>query len=213
MSRIPALADAPEQPVALDHVLHGERRRAGDRVAEVGVAVLEEAAAPRHRVDDPFLGQHGADRLVAAAQPLRDHQEVGHDTVLLAGVQRAGAAHPAHHLVQDQQAPVPVADLAHRLEVPGHRRQHAGRRAADGLGDERDHLVRADPLHRRVELGGEPRSVGLRGLVVPLLAVGVAGRDVLDVDQAAARTAGGATRCRRRRARPACCRGSSAAAR
>ena len=41
----------------------------------------------------------------------------GHDAFLLAGVQRAGAAHAAHHLVQDQQHAVAIADLANGREV------------------------------------------------------------------------------------------------
>ena len=102
-----------EQAVALDHLLHRQRRGAGHRVAEVGVAVLEEAAASRDRVDDARLRQHRADRLVAAAQALGDGHQVGHHAFLLAGVQRAGAAHAAHHLVEDQQHAVAVADLAH----------------------------------------------------------------------------------------------------
>jgi hypothetical protein len=38
--------------------------------------------------------------------------DVGRDAFLLAGVQRAAAAHAAHHLVEDQQHAVAVADLA-----------------------------------------------------------------------------------------------------
>ena len=53
----------------------------------------------------------------AAAQALGHGDQVGHHTFLLAGMQGAGAAHAAHHLVEDQQHAVAVADLAHRLEV------------------------------------------------------------------------------------------------
>ena len=59
------------------------------------------------------LREHRADRLVAAAEALGDRQQVGHDAFLLAGVQRAGAAHAAHHLVEDQQDAVAVAQFAH----------------------------------------------------------------------------------------------------
>ena len=68
-SRAPLSRTRGQQSVALDHLLHGERRGASHRVTEVRVAVLEEAAALRHRIDDSSLRQHGADRLVAAAQP------------------------------------------------------------------------------------------------------------------------------------------------
>jgi hypothetical protein len=37
----------------------------------------------------------------------------GDHALLLAGVQRAGAAHAAHHLVEDQQHAVAIAHLAH----------------------------------------------------------------------------------------------------
>ena len=71
-SRPPSDLHRVEQAIALDHLLHGERRGACDRVAEVRVAVLEEAAAAVERLDDPLLDQHRADRLVAAAQPFGD---------------------------------------------------------------------------------------------------------------------------------------------
>jgi adenosylmethionine-8-amino-7-oxononanoate aminotransferase len=41
-------------------------------------------------------------------------------------VQRAGAAHAAHHLVQNQQNAVAVAKFTNRLEITRHRGQHAG---------------------------------------------------------------------------------------
>ncbi len=172
-----------QQVVALDHALHRERGRAGDRVTEVGVAVLEEAAARAHRVDDLLLREHGADRLEAAAQALGDRDQIRDDAFLRARVQRPRATHPAHHLVEDEQHAVPVADLPHRLEVTGHRYQHAGRRPADSLGDEGEHGVRACRDDRLLELGGEPPTVVLRRLVVPLVAVGIARCDVGDVDQ------------------------------
>src|SRR5437867_1783093 len=38
-----------EEAVALDDFLHGERRRASDRMPEIGVPVLKESSARRHR--------------------------------------------------------------------------------------------------------------------------------------------------------------------
>ena len=140
--------------------------------------VLEEPAAGRHRLDDLVLRQDRADRLVAAAQALGDRHQVGDDALLLAGVERAGAAHAAHHLVEDQQHAVSVAHLAHRLEVARHRHQHAGRRAADRLGDERDHGLGPERLQRGLEFGGQAQAVGFGGLVGELLAVRVARREV-----------------------------------
>ena len=88
--------------------------------------------------------QHRADRLVAAAKSLGDRDQVRRNALLFAGVQRAGAAHAAHHLVEDQQHAVAVADRADALEIVGDRRHRAGGRADHGLGHERDHLVGAE---------------------------------------------------------------------
>src|SRR5690606_15284522 len=60
-----AAAHLREQPVALDHLLDGERRRARGGMTEVGVAMLEKAAALAHGVDDPFLRENRSDGLVA----------------------------------------------------------------------------------------------------------------------------------------------------
>jgi hypothetical protein len=105
------------------------------------------------------LRQHRADRLVAAAQALGDGHQVGHHALLLAGVQGAGAAHAAHHLVQDQQHAVAVAHLAHRLEVARHRHQHAGGGAAHGFGDEGEHLAGPDAADRLVQFARQALAV------------------------------------------------------
>ena len=49
----------------------------------------------------------------------------GASLLLLAGVQRAGAAHAAHDLVEDQQHAVAIADRADALEIVGDRRHRA----------------------------------------------------------------------------------------
>ncbi len=55
---------------------------------------------------------------IAAAEALGDRpSRSGADALLLAGMQRAGAAHAAHHLVEDQQHAMAVADLADALEI------------------------------------------------------------------------------------------------
>ena len=135
------------------------------------------------RLDDALLDQDAADRLIAASEALGDGDEVGHDALLLDGVERAGAAHAAHHLVGDEEDAVPVADLAHALEVAGHRRHGTLGRAADSLGAEGDHAARADAMHRLFELAAEPIAVGLGRLVALAVAVFVARRDVRHVDQ------------------------------
>ena len=177
------LAHLGQQAVALDHLLHRQRGRTGHGVTQVGVAVLEEAAAGAHGLHHPALGQHRADGLVAAAQALGDGHQVGHHAFLLAGVQRAGAAHAAHHLVQDQQHAVAVADLAHGLEVAGHRRQHAGGGATHGFCHEGQHLAGADAPDRLVQLLRQTLAVLLGRFAFALLPVGVAGRHVGHIDQ------------------------------
>ena len=105
-------------------------------MADIGVAVREDAGAGATASNTGLRHQHGADRREAAAEALGDGHQVGRDALLLAGVQRAGAAHAAHHLVEDQQDAVTVADLAHALEIAGHGGGGAERRADDRLGDE-----------------------------------------------------------------------------
>ena len=149
------------------------------------------------------LHQHGADRHVAAAQALGDRHQVRADAVLLAGVQRAGAAHAAHHFVEDQQDAVAVADLAHALEIAGHRRHRAQGGADDGLGDEGDDVLAAELVDLVLELLREPLAIGLRRLVGAALAVFVDRRHVMRFDQQRRELRGAAIRGRRPRARRA----------
>ncbi len=152
-------------------------------MAQIGVAVLEEARSAGERLEDPLRQQRRADRLIARAQALGDRDDVGGDPFLLARVQRAGAAHAAHHLVQDQQHAVAVAHVAHAAEVPGHRRHDPGRCTADRLGDERDHTVRAGLHDGRIQFGGQALAVLLGCFRGAPVAVFVAGADVHRIDQ------------------------------
>jgi hypothetical protein len=143
-----------EQLVAPDHLLHGERAGAGQRMAEIGVPVIEEARSLGEGVEDPASHEHGADRRKAAAEPLGDRHQIRRNAILLASVQRAGAPHAAHHLVQDQQDAVPVADLAYALEVALDRGNAARRSPADGLGNEGDHSLGSQLQKLGLELLG-----------------------------------------------------------
>ena len=60
----------------------------------------------------------------AAAQSLRARQDVGNDALLHVREERAGAAHAALDLVQDQQRVVLVAQAARRLQELGRARRH-----------------------------------------------------------------------------------------
>ena len=116
--------------------------------------------------------EHRADRLVAAAQPLGDRLDVGRNAFLLPGMRRAGAAHAAHHLVEDQQRAVPVADLAHGAEIAFRRRHASGGRADHRLGDEGRDRVGAEPLEFGLQLGREPRDEIAVGFAVALFVIG-----------------------------------------
>ena len=135
------------------------------------------------RLEDVPAEQHRADRLVAAAQPLGDGHQVGRDAFLLARMQRAGAAHAAHDLVEDQQHAVAVADLADALEIARDRRHRAGGGADHRLGDEGHDGVGAELEDLRLELLRGALAVVLVALARLLVAIGEAGGDVMRLDQ------------------------------
>ena len=141
----------------------GDGRRAGERMPGVGEAAGKEAVA--HLVDDLAARDHGAKRHVARVDSLRDAQNVGHDVPVLAGKPLPGAPEPRHHLVEDQQDAVPVADLAHALEVAV-RRDDDAVRAGDGLEDDRRNGVGALVLENLLEVrcaGAHRARVGVPG--------------------------------------------------
>ena len=146
--------------------------------------MLEGAAALGEGVDDMRLHQHRADRLVAAAETLGDDQQVGHHTFRLAGVQRAAAAHAAHHLVQDQQDAVAVAELAHALASSRARACTAPSVAPTTVSATKA-MTFSPPevLDLRFQLGRQSLAVGLGAFAGAPVAVGVAGRDMGDIDQ------------------------------
>ena len=143
-------------------------------------------------VEDLLAEQHRADGLVAAAEALGDRHQVGRDAVLLAGVQRAGATHAAHHLVEDQEHAVAVADLADAPEIAGSGGHRSRRRADDGFRDEGHHGVRAELENFVFERLCGAQAVGLLALAGFLVAVGVARVDVMRLDQQRAELARGA---------------------
>ena len=152
-------------------------------MAHIGVAVLEEARAVADRLEDRAGDQRRPDRLIAGAEALGDRHQIRPHRVLLAGEHGAGAAHAAHHLVEDQQHAVAIADRAHRGEVARQGRHGAERGADHRLGDEADHPVGAEALDGRLELGREPGDVVRSALAGRLPAVGVARADMGDLGQ------------------------------
>ena len=123
--------------------------------------MLEEARALANGVDDAVRDQHGADRLIAGAEPFRHADDVGNDALMLEGEARAATAHAAHHLVEDEKHAVTVANLADALEIAGHGGHGAERRADHRLGDEGHHRGRAELLDLRLELVGDARAIFL----------------------------------------------------
>ncbi len=172
-------AHVRQQVVLADDALHGERGGARRRVTHIGVPVLEESRAVTNGGVDLGGDHESADGLVARSEAFGDGDHVAGDSVLLAGEQRAGAPHPAHDLVEDQEDAVVVADLADAPEVARHG-GHGARRGADhGLRDEGEHRLRAELFELGLELVGRPQAVVLLGLVIVAVAIGVAGRDVM----------------------------------
>ena len=141
---------AQERVLGLKGVEVGEGRRAGERAASEGVSV-EERARVLGRPEEPGIhalgGHRGRQWHIAAGQPLPEAEEVGRDTLLLAGKHRAGAPEPGRDLVADQEDVVAVTELAHLAQVA--RRLHPDARGAldERLHDHRRHLLRVEVEH------------------------------------------------------------------
>ncbi len=107
-----------EEAVGEHHVEHCAGRRHGERIAAEGRAV----GPHRHALGRLGGGEAGAER-EAAAERLREPHDVGSDAAALIGEQLAGAADAGLHLVEDQEQPVIVAELAqHAQELRRHHR-------------------------------------------------------------------------------------------
>ena len=100
---------------------------------------------------------HRAARDVRAVHALAHHQQVGDEAPVVAREHRPRAPEPGHHLVDDQQHAVRVADLAHQRPVALRRREVAAD-AEQRLRQERRH--RAGRL--RLDRGGEGVGSGAR---------------------------------------------------
>ena len=109
-----------------------QQRQDGHGQAGNDVDVEDRAPADR-------LGQPAADRRAQGRRQHRDHAEDGRDhRPLLAGEQgEAGGEHRRHHGPADEALDAPGTD--HRLDVPGHAAQRAGRvnRPADRANSQR----------------------------------------------------------------------------
>ena len=176
---------ALDRPLALEGVEAGERRRAGERVAGIGVAV-EEGAVLLGRAEealvDPLRRQGRGQRQVAAGQSLREAEQVRRDALLLAGEHRPGAAEAGRHLVADQQHAEAVAQLARSAQVARGVDQHPGCALDQRLDDHRGDLLLVggeDPL----QVGGVA-GLGRVGLEEQRPVGGVEEVDAPDGDRA-----------------------------
>ena len=86
-----------EHLLVVEHVEHGERRRAGHGIAGVGAA----QAAGRRRVHDGGLADHGRERQ-PAAQALGHRHEIRLDAVVLVGPHLPVRPKPRLDLVDDE---------------------------------------------------------------------------------------------------------------
>ena len=89
------------------------------------------------------------------------------------------ATHAAHHLVEDQQHTVAIADFTDALEVASRGGYRAERGADDRFRDESDHRLGAELYKARLELVGGTLCIGLCGFALVPVAVFVAGVDVV----------------------------------
>ena len=137
--------------------------RARERMAAVGQPAGEELVA--QPLGDRLGDDHRAERDVARVDPLRHREDVGDDVPVVAREPLAGAAEARHHLVADQQDPVPVAGLADRLQVAVGRDDdpvRADDRLEDDGGDRVRALVLEDLLQvRRARADGA--RIGMAG--------------------------------------------------
>src|SRR5215831_5605773 len=98
-------------------------------------------------------------------------------------MQRARAAHTAHHLVENEQHAVAVADIAHAPKITRHRGDRAQGGADDRFGDKGDDVLATELRDLVFELSRQPLAVTLRGLVRAALAIFVNRRYMVRFDQ------------------------------
>src|SRR5690625_7927035 len=107
-------------------------------------AYLKIARAYQYDLIDEDAVQQGYDGLITYTKPYGNGDHIGYDTVLGTCKQVPSAAHARHDLIQNQEHPIAVADLADALEIGGHGGQHPGSGADHCLGDKGGHIFRAE---------------------------------------------------------------------
>src|ERR1700734_3451906 len=107
----------------------------------VGEAGQERTGAAGDGVDDFLTGDHGPECGVAAGEPLGGDEDIrpglsAFREPMLDGEVAAGAAHPGHDLVSDEQYAVAVTDFRDAWQISRRRNDGAECRSADRLKDE-----------------------------------------------------------------------------
>ena len=144
-------------------VERADRRRAGKRVARVGVAVEELHARTgglHESLVDLLLHDHAAQRHAARGHALGERDHVRRNAEVLRGERLAQTAEAADHFVENEQDAVLRTDVAQLLQIALRRDEDAAR-ARDRLDDHRRDvggIVQGDDA--LLELVGE---LGARG--------------------------------------------------
>src|SRR5262245_2732720 len=158
-----------------DDLERGEAGRGGQRVA----AIARRAGArvgPGLRGRGLLAGDHAGQRK-AAAHPLADRHDVGHDPVVLGAPHGAGTAEPGDHLVGDQERAMLARDSLHSTQEAVRGNDVAGgalHRLDDDRADLARRLIPDDVAH---ELRARDAAVRIAELQRTSIAVGV-GREV-----------------------------------
>ena len=128
-----------QEALLLEDVEVGQRNGRTDRMASEGDTV-EEALALEERLHQPVAHRHGPERGVAAGQTLGHGHDVRLIPVALGTEVVAQPTEGTDHLIRDQQHAIPVADLAHPLEV-ARRRGEAAAGVLDRLEEDGRHRL------------------------------------------------------------------------
>ena len=152
---------ALEQAFALVYIERREPRRAGHRVAGIGIAVeeLDKVLRTLHeRVVDAPLHEHGPHGYGAVGDALGGGHEVGCDAEILRREGRAKPAKSADDLIKDKQKAVLDADRLEPFEIALGRNQNASR-AGHGLNDHRGDGVGAMQRDQPFEIVRKLRAI------------------------------------------------------
>ncbi len=157
------------QVVIPDDVHHLQPHGAGHGIAGVGVAVLESAAL-HHRVGDLPPGDDGPQGIIPRPHSFGQRHHVRLGVPVLVGEEFAGPAEGGHHLVEDEEDAVFLADPLDDHEIFIGRNHRAGGGAADGFGHEGGHVFGSLIQDGRFQVPGAPDAAFriLRAVMAPV---------------------------------------------